>query len=674
MRNITSNFRVGFGSFVDKVVMPYVSVVPEKLARPCERCAAPYSYKNHLSLTSDTYRFADEIKTALVSGNLDAPEGGLDAIMQAIVCRDEIGWRPKARNLLIFSTDASFHFAGDGKLGGIVKPNDGQCHLDSSGYYTQSTTQDYPSVSQIIQKVREKAVNIIFAITGEQLPIYQKFSEILEGSTVGQLANDSSNIVELVKENYNKITSKVELKDNALPNITVSYESSCLGTKSKKTKLCEGLKVGDTVTFDVTVTLESCLKGQNIFDLRINPIGIGEELNIKLESICECDCAAPPQAEYDSPKCSEGHGTFECGACRCHENRFGRNCECDSSAHLMSEGGIAPSLAPSPLCLRRKSDPRNSLFHHYSNTTSPNPDPFDQRFPDEEGDSDKGPVCSGRGDCVCGVCECWPRDNPNEIVSGEFCECDNFSCDRYEGKICGGRGRGTCECGSCACAPGWVGEACQCPSTNASCISSNGKLCNGVGVCDCGVCICDASPSASSSSDHENRYRGPTCEECPTCPGLCSENRACVQCLVFKSGPLFDSNNLGSNLPDQGSTACDQKCSHLSPIVVDDLIGSIGGNKENPTLCQFKDDDDCTFYFNYHYDLDRNLVIKVQKNKACPPIPALLPIILPIVIGIIMIGLIVLLIWKLITYLHDTREFAKFEKDKENAKWDSVKF
>lgn len=27
MSNITSNFRLGFGSFVDKVVMPYVSVV-----------------------------------------------------------------------------------------------------------------------------------------------------------------------------------------------------------------------------------------------------------------------------------------------------------------------------------------------------------------------------------------------------------------------------------------------------------------------------------------------------------------------------------------------------------------------------------------------------------------------------------------------------------------------
>lgn len=30
MRNITSKFALGFGSFVDKVRMPYVSTVPEK--------------------------------------------------------------------------------------------------------------------------------------------------------------------------------------------------------------------------------------------------------------------------------------------------------------------------------------------------------------------------------------------------------------------------------------------------------------------------------------------------------------------------------------------------------------------------------------------------------------------------------------------------------------------
>lgn len=51
-----------------------------------------------------------------MSGNLDAPEGGFDAIMQAVVCRDRIGWRDQARRLLVFSTDAGFHYAGDGKV------------------------------------------------------------------------------------------------------------------------------------------------------------------------------------------------------------------------------------------------------------------------------------------------------------------------------------------------------------------------------------------------------------------------------------------------------------------------------------------------------------------------------------------------------------------------------
>ena len=36
--------------------------------------------------------------------------------MQAIVCQDKIGWRERARKLLVFSTDASFHYAGDGKV------------------------------------------------------------------------------------------------------------------------------------------------------------------------------------------------------------------------------------------------------------------------------------------------------------------------------------------------------------------------------------------------------------------------------------------------------------------------------------------------------------------------------------------------------------------------------
>ena len=66
MRNITSNFRLGFGSFVDKVVMPYVSTVPRKLKEPCEGCAAPYGYKHHMDLSTNTDAFSDNVKLAQV--------------------------------------------------------------------------------------------------------------------------------------------------------------------------------------------------------------------------------------------------------------------------------------------------------------------------------------------------------------------------------------------------------------------------------------------------------------------------------------------------------------------------------------------------------------------------------------------------------------------------------
>ena len=66
----------------------------------------------------------------------------------------------QARKLLVFSTDAGFHYAGDGKLGGIVKPNDGVCHLDAKGTYTHSVLQDYPSVSHINHKGGRSIIDI----------------------------------------------------------------------------------------------------------------------------------------------------------------------------------------------------------------------------------------------------------------------------------------------------------------------------------------------------------------------------------------------------------------------------------------------------------------------------------------------------------------------------------
>lgn len=54
--------------------------------------------------------------------------------------QEQIGWRNDASHLLVFTTDAKTHIALDGRLAGIVLPNDGQCHIGSDNHYSASTT------------------------------------------------------------------------------------------------------------------------------------------------------------------------------------------------------------------------------------------------------------------------------------------------------------------------------------------------------------------------------------------------------------------------------------------------------------------------------------------------------------------------------------------------------
>lgn len=57
------------------------------MKEPCTDCVAPYGFLNHMPLSTTTSDFVKLVRSAQVSGNLDAPEGGFDAIMQAIVCK-----------------------------------------------------------------------------------------------------------------------------------------------------------------------------------------------------------------------------------------------------------------------------------------------------------------------------------------------------------------------------------------------------------------------------------------------------------------------------------------------------------------------------------------------------------------------------------------------------------
>ena len=114
-------------------------------------------------------------------------------------------------------------------------------------------------------------MNLIFAVTEEQFDVYNLLKENVEGSSAGTLSADSSNIVELVKAQYQvskwdfmtfqedsgslfmfhqAITSSIEMKDNATGSVKVTYYSSCMGDgPMRQTNKCSGLRVGSMVQF-----------------------------------------------------------------------------------------------------------------------------------------------------------------------------------------------------------------------------------------------------------------------------------------------------------------------------------------------------------------------------------------------------------------------------------------
>ncbi|XP_040208567.1 integrin beta-1-A-like [Rana temporaria] len=608
MKNITSDFRIGFGSFVEKTVMPYISTAPAKLINPCtaeQNCTSPFSYKNVLSLTSNASLFNELVGKQQISGNLDSPEGGFDAIMQVAVCGEHIKWRNVTR-LLVFSTDAGFHFAGDGRLGGIVLPNDGKCHMEDNKY-TMSHYYDYPSIAHLVQKLTENNIQTIFAVSEEFQPLYKELKNLVPKSAVGTLSSNSSNVIQLIIDSYNSLSSELFLENSKLPEgVTINYKSFCkngvIGTGENGRK-CSNISIGDQVEFEISVTAHKCPKKNETNSIKIKPLGFNEEVEIRLEFICECDCQE--SGTPDSPECHYGNGTFECGACRCNEGRIGKECEC-STQQVGSEDMDAQC---------RKED--------------------------------SSEICSNNGDCICGQCVCKKRENPKEFYSGKYCECDNFNCDRFNGLICGGNG--ICSCRKCKCFPNFSGSACDCSEDISTCMASNGQLCNGRGECVCGRCKCK-----------DPKFHGQKCETFQTTLGVCVEYKECVECRAFHKG--------------EKQEWCDTQCAHFNLTMVDSRDDLPQPGQEDALthkVCKEKDVDDCWFHYTYSINSSSEVHVHVVRDPECPSGPDIVPIVAGVVAAIVLIGLAFLLIWKLLMIIHDRREFAKFEKEKMNAKWDA---
>lgn len=162
---------------------------------------------NHLPMDDNIEKFVEtvtDISEKYSSGNNDDQEASLDALMQAMVCK-EINWR-QAWKMIVLSTDAPYHSAGDGKFVGAYKPNDMKCHLTNNIYETdQSLLYDYPSVSQVNKTAKEKDIAIVFAVLKNLKDTYNLLSQSIQKAECVELKNteiEQSEIVDTIKTQY----------------------------------------------------------------------------------------------------------------------------------------------------------------------------------------------------------------------------------------------------------------------------------------------------------------------------------------------------------------------------------------------------------------------------------------------------------------------------------------
>ncbi|XP_067100802.1 integrin beta-4 isoform X2 [Osmerus mordax] len=485
VKTLSDDYTIGFGKFVDKVVEPQTDMRPAKLLQPWPDSDPPFSFQHSITLTSDLATFTKKLQKEKISGNQDAPEGGFDAILQTAVCKDQIGWRNHSTHLLVFSTESAFHYEADGAnvLSGILPRNDELCHLDAEGKYTEDTRQDYPSVPTLVRLLVKHNIIPIFTITNHSYSYYEKLHEYFPIAELGELEDDSVNILNILDKAFQSIRSKMSIRAEDTPKAfaTQLLTSTGMLTQAGTFKV----KPGEIGKFKVRVKAEEKVGEMHVCEkqvgkqdkegvIRVKPSTFSTALNIKASIQCPtCPCEKTP-----SPKAvrCHGNGDLVCGKCKCYNGWLGPFCNCSASESAIGGACLAPGVTES---------------------------------------------CSGRGDCLCGTCICY---NP-EQYEGAFCQYDRSQCHRFGGFLCNDRGK--CYMGECACEKGWEGPGCECPLSNQTCVDSKGGMCNGRGVCKCGRCECQDSGLPLSS----------TCEASFQAQlGTCEAKRSCVQCQAWKTG------------------------------------------------------------------------------------------------------------------------------------------
>ncbi len=151
---------------------------------------------------------------------------------------------------------------------------------------------DFPSIEQLASAYSNTPVTttVIFATTTGQ-DFYEEVASQFKSAYVGILKSDSSNIVELVREEFALIESKMEITKNATSDtVQFKYYSNCLGTGGdRETAICENLPATGEVTYTIEINLSKCPATSNETEANVDfsPVGLPVIIGVKLIYLCD---------------------------------------------------------------------------------------------------------------------------------------------------------------------------------------------------------------------------------------------------------------------------------------------------------------------------------------------------------------------------------------------------
>lgn len=178
---LTADVQLGLASFIDKPISPFGSTTD-------------HEYLTQLALTGDFDAWKAALDALTIGSGADGPEAQLTGLMQVALRDSEVGWSSDALKVVVLTTDAAPHVAGDFST---VPSNDGDDITD--GPSNDGTGEDYPSVDQVKDALLAGGVIPIFAVTSSVVADYQALVDAFGFGTVVELSSDSSDIIDAIE-------------------------------------------------------------------------------------------------------------------------------------------------------------------------------------------------------------------------------------------------------------------------------------------------------------------------------------------------------------------------------------------------------------------------------------------------------------------------------------------